>query len=380
MLDTIALSLKLHEFKIMDHDAFTPSSKGVLEYPYYPVKRGGLSCLNNPLKLDIARYGYMPRLTLSKRPAKHGFQILLRVEASLPKLIHGNNFDELTDTDFDNICGELARKLRFMKVHIEPKALKQADVSAVHYSKNLPLTDYTSCSMVISEVAKGSISRQLTSSKTDYYNDGSAFKLHSNAYEVMLYDKIKDMNREKISKKRALDYDNQPFQFSFLKEELKKPFEVLRLEVRLGNRKKIKAVLEKTGYDKPLTFRNLYSEALAQQVLLHYWKNIIPDMATVVCGGFPAAEIYDAFYASEPDIKPSQILQHIGALAVIKECGYDGLRTRMERHSTARSWYAQKKKLSGLSITSHMRYNPLRVAEQHLHEFLPLRLSDYKKE
>lgn len=380
MLDTIALSLKTSEFKIMNHDAFTPSSKGVLEQPYYPVRRGGFTCKNNPTKKNIERYGYMPRLTLSKRPAVAGFSVLLRVEASLPKLKYGNNFDELTDADFERICELLVLQLKRMGVHTTVKLLQNAEVSAVHYSKNLPLTDYTSCSMVIREISKGSVSRQLTGTKTDYYNDGSAIKFHANSHELIVYDKIKDFERGKISRKRALDSHIQPAQFSLLTDSFKKPFEVLRLEARLGNRRKIKDILSKISMKPELRFKDLYSESVAKEVLLQYWKMIITDMALIVCSGFPSGELYDAIHNSDPKLKPSQILQIIGSLSIIENDGMEGLRTRLERHSTPHSWYNQKKKLNDISITSHMRYNPVRIATQHLHDFVPMRLKDYKKE
>lgn len=51
MIDTIVLTLKTGMFTILDHDKFNPSTKGIIEF-------------------------------------------------SIPKLLYGNNFDEITDTDF----------------------------------------------------------------------------------------------------------------------------------------------------------------------------------------------------------------------------------------------------------------------------------------
>lgn len=379
MLDTIALSLKPYEFKIMNHDNFNPSSRGMLEPPFDKLRRGGYICINNPKKDDIASYGYMPRLTLSKRPAKYGFNIALRVELSLPKLKFGNNFDELTDGNLPFLCYRLAEQMQRMGVIVKPETLQKAEVSAIHYSKNLPLTDYTSCSMVIREIAKGSITKRLDGVKTDYRNDGTAVKYHANSYEIILYDKLKDLERGKISKKRSIEGDGST-QLSLLTNPLKKELEVLRLEVRLGTRQKIRSLLKTIDKERPLTFESLYSSELAKTVLLHYWKMIIPDMALIVCSGFPSGELYDAIYNNDPKAKPSQVMQTVGALAIIQNDGFEGLRTRVERHSTSHSWYNMKKKLNGLSVTSHMRYNPVRIAQQHLEDFLPLKLQDYKKE
>lgn len=382
MIDTIALSLKLNEFEITNHDAFNPSSRPLLIPPYYPVRRGGMMCKNNPTKKLIQWYGYMPRLTLSKRPAEHGFTILLRVEASLPKLLYGNNLDEISNDDFDELCSKLSKQMLHMGVKVSADRLRQANVSAIHYSKNLPLTDYTSANMVIKEVAKGVVSRQLTGSKTDYDNDGTAFKLHANSYEIIVYDKLKDYQRSKTSPKRSKDvvYDNEQLLFSFSRDNYHKSFEVVKLEIRLGNRKKIKDVLSKIDADSELTFQELYDESLAKQVLKYYWNFLIPDLDLVVCSGFPSTELYDAIYHQSPDMKPSQILQMIGSLAIIQNDGMEGLRTRIERNASSHSWYSCKKKLKGLSITSHMRYNPIRIATQHLEAFTPLKSKNYQKE
>lgn len=155
---------------------------------------------------------------------------------------------------------------------------------------------------------------------------------------------------------------------------------MLRLEVRLGNRKKIKDVLDKVGSDTNLTFEALFNESLARSVLLQFWGILTPDIDMVACSGFPAGELFDAIYSSAPEQKPSQILQLTGALAIIQKDGMEGLRTRFERNATPHSWYGLRKKLNGLSVSSHMKYNPVRVATQHLDAFLPLKLSDYKKE
>jgi hypothetical protein len=66
-------------------------------------------------------------------------------------------------------------------------------------------------------------------------------------------------------------------------------------------------------------------------------------------------------------------------LSVVVKYGMEGLRTQFERNSTHHSWYGLKKKLNGLSVTSHMKYNSVRFAQQHLEDFSPLKLQDYKE-
>lgn len=101
MLDTIALTLKQSAFEVMDMDAFSPSARNLYQPPYYSLgKRGYVSCVQNPLKSELAQGLYKPRLTLTKRAKRGGYDYSLRIEFSAPKLKFGNNFEELSNGDF----------------------------------------------------------------------------------------------------------------------------------------------------------------------------------------------------------------------------------------------------------------------------------------
>lgn len=377
MLDTVVMTLVPGEFTLLDYDVFTPSAKGLFVHPYYPVRGRGFSCVYNPDRIIKEKFGYMPRLTLSKRPAQRGFVIALRIEFSAPKMLYGNNFDELTQTDFPKLLQRLQEQLGHMKVRVTQAALKRSPISAIHYSKNLPLTDYTSCGMVIRELAKGSISRTLDSVKTDYYNDGSALRFHASNHEIIFYDKLKDLARGKKSDKRAVEKENA-VQLDLLRGEFKKPFEVLRVEVRLGNRKKIKSLFASLKQEKELIFENLYSEELAKIILLHHWQKVTPDVPLVAASQFRPDELYDAIYKANPTLKPAKVLQLVGALAIVRHAGMEGLRVRVEQHSESRTWYGLKKYLHEQNLTSKLKYNALQIAEGHLWDFVPLRLKDYQ--
>jgi hypothetical protein len=376
MLDTVALSLAPDQFRIRDHDAFRPSSLGLFQPPFYGLRRGSMSCVNNPTGEQTARYGYLPRLTLTKRPATGGFSILLRIEFSAPKLLYGNNFDELTDSDFPATIQRLAEQLERMGVWVSPDVLRDAPVSAIHYSKNLPLTDYTSCSMVIREIAKVSANKRLDSTKTDYRNDGSSIRFHASSHEVIFYDKLKDLAAAKTSDKRAIE-DNSALQLPLLAYAFQKPFEVLRIEARLGQRQKLKRLLERLKITAPLTFAGLFSEGIAKRVLCDYWRTVAEDIPILATSGFPAEDLLQALMRQDPDAKPAKLLQAVGALAVINRAGLTGLRAMVESRSDARTWQRLKQGLHDLPLTSNMRYSPLAVAEGHLKAFEALRLRDY---
>src|SRR5688500_11298274 len=122
MLDTVALSLNHMEFEVMEPEAFTPSARGLLQPPYYPLgARGNFSCKQNPTKSELEQGIYKPRLTLTKRKGKGhgGFNLTLRIEFSAPKLLLGNNFDELLEMDFEKVVDVLQRKLSGMGIRVK---------------------------------------------------------------------------------------------------------------------------------------------------------------------------------------------------------------------------------------------------------------------
>ena len=133
-------------FTILDHDKFSPSTKGLYDPAgYYRLGgRSNITCKQNPTPNELKNGIYKPRLTVTKRINRAGsFEIPLKIEFSIPKLLYGNNFDELTDTDFPAVIQKLKVVLRKMGVYLFEKNLINAPVSSVHYSKNISLTDYT---------------------------------------------------------------------------------------------------------------------------------------------------------------------------------------------------------------------------------------------
>jgi hypothetical protein len=180
MLDTIVLTLDQQHFEVLLPERFSPSARGLLTQPYYSLgSRGTFACFQNPRKSDLKMGRYEPRLTLNKRTSSRGSVVSLKVEFSAPKLLLGNNFDELETEDFVKVLAILHRRLTEMRIHVSMDALRAASVSAIHYSKNIAFTDYTTCSMVLSELARIDLTTRLDLAHTAYRNEGHAIRYHA---------------------------------------------------------------------------------------------------------------------------------------------------------------------------------------------------------
>lgn len=377
MLDTIVLTLKQSEFEMKEMDAFSPSARGLYQPPYFTLgKRGYVACVQNPTKGELEQGIYKPRLTLTKRKARGGYDISLRIEFSIPKLAHGNNFHELEDRDFGRVLDRLHVTLSGMGICVKRECLRQARVSAIHFSKNIRLADYTTCSMVLGELGKADLTRRLDCNKTDYRNEGAAIRAHTSSYEIVFYDKVRDMQQAlRISEKRGLekDYAVQRDLFAVLPKQ----WEVLRMEVRLGKPAKLQSLLDELSITVELTFQALFSAAISRAVLLHYWYKATEDVPLLALSGFAPDELFQALMKeSRNTAKPAKVLQRIGLLALAHTVGLRGTKVLVTQHADARTWQRMKKDMNGLDVSAKMKYAATREVGRCLETFEALQMGE----
>jgi hypothetical protein len=341
--------------------------------------RANFSCYQNPTKTELAAGKYKPRLTLTKRKAHAGYAITLRCEFSAPKLLLGNNFSELLDADFPRLLDALQVVLAGMGVRVRKDVLSKAEVSAIHYSKNIPLTDYSTCAMILGELGKINLTQRLDLSKTDYRNGGHAIRYHANSYELAFYDKIKDMQQaKKNGDKRAIESDYEVQRDLFAKVSTQQPLEVLRMELRIVNRTKLKSLMQFVGITSGTHFENLFPEAISQKMLLHFWHKISQDMPMLALSHFQPEDIYHALLTeTKGKAKPAKLLQQIGALAIIQNVGMRGLHSLISSHSNDRTWQRMKKELEKTNLSCRMKYAAALNVQRCLETFKPLKIDDY---
>lgn len=94
MIDTVVLSIPCKREDFNDLNIFTDSLDGIWEAPFRRLPNGYFNTKRNPTSTEKMCNIYVPRLTLIKR-VSNGFHTELRIEFSIPKLIYGNNFQEV---------------------------------------------------------------------------------------------------------------------------------------------------------------------------------------------------------------------------------------------------------------------------------------------
>jgi len=332
MIDTIVLLLPSHYFTITQLNKFTPSAQFVYSHTL-------LRAVQNPLKQELKNGVYKPRLTLLRRADMQGKQdVMLKIECSLPKLLLGNNFEELCYKDFAKIIELLQTTLIEMGVQVSTDHLIKADVIAIHYAKNIVLTDGSTPYGILKKIKQYKAPASLDVNQTDYRNDGHAFKWHCNGYEVVFYDKIQDLGKAQKSSKRAIESDNE-IQLHLFKKiqtmQYRKKFEMLRMEVRLSRRQKMQQLLSKLNITTPLTFDKLFKPAISKKVLLHY-VDLLQAQQTILFDfsskGNDVA-LFAALVVHNPGIAVTKIIQMFGLKKILESLSIPELKIMLKQYN-----------------------------------------------
>lgn len=380
MIDTIVLTIPRDKYIIVDHNKFSPSTKGFFERPYYMLgSKSNFSCKQNPTKTEFLKGIYKPRLTITKRIRNGFIDIPLKIELSLPKLIFGNNFDELSDTDFSDIILKLRSTLEEMAIIIKDVDLIEAQVSSIHFSKNIALTDYSTCSMVIKELAKINLTARLDLDKTSFRNEGQVIHYHCNSYEIAIYDKIKDLEQAKVSEKRSIESDNliQLNLFSDLKKI--KPFEVLRIEIRLNTKNKIRQVLKSVNVNTELIFKNLFNLNISKKVINDFWQYIEKDISINSVDPESPSNLLETIVSGNKDIKYSKALKLLSVIMIAQEVGFRTLRNILNLNGKKNDyWYSLLKELRELNFPKDQKFQTITEISKSIRNFEPLSLKYYE--
>ncbi len=377
MIDTIVLMLPSNHFKIMNHTKFNPSTLGLFQAPFYPLSNGFFKCTQNQRTEDIKNGIYSPRLTAIKRWISGGYAIFLRIEFSIPKLLYGNNFDEVSNEDFEKIIKLLFNRLYEMGISTTPEMLRLATVSGVHYSKNIPLTDYSTPYGILKELYKINMTKRLDVNLTDFRNEGHSLKWRGNDFELSFYDKIKDLEQSRISDKRSIEKQNE-IQFDLFKPlQAREAFELLRMEARLNSKKRIKIIFDKLKISSDYSFRSIFDDNKSKSILNHYLAELKSEYSPLSFRPSQYIELIPELKRSNPKIPFLKTLQTIGLKVCIDEIGSREAQ-KISNIFGKRSWGSAMRnfKRYNLPLGNYSLFEPL---ERIIKEFKPLRIKQCLK-
>ncbi|HEX2977550.1 MAG TPA: hypothetical protein VHO47_00290 [Candidatus Babeliales bacterium] len=369
MIDTVILRLSKDRFSINNPDKFQPSARWILDNAANP----GIKSIQNPTKKELHADIYKPHLTLSNRINSSGaFEPLLKIELSLAKLFFGNNFDELKSKDFTPLIQKLGATLQEMGIETTTKQLSQAPLAGIHYSKNIPLTDGSTPYHFINKIKEANVKLSLDVNQTDYRNEGHSYKWHCNSYEIAFYDKIRDLEKAKLSSKRAIEKDSELQLNLFDRFATRRKLEFLRMEVRLNKREKIKKLFKSLNIKSDLSFKSLFKPTISKKILLHYLDEIESKRSVLIDYKGNDKSLLAALLINNPDLNTKQILQIFGLKKALEVMSARELRSRFAK-CHQRSWYRLMADVNKINLPSSQ--NPFGVIREQLSKFKPLRLA-----
>jgi hypothetical protein len=335
--------------------------------------------VKNPSKQNIDSGLYYPRLTGYRR--NHGQDASVRIEFSVPKLLYQNNLDELQDKDFTAVITLLQARLKEMGVLIKQDVLKDAPVSSVHFSKNLQLEDGYTVNHLISEMNKVNLRKSFDMTRTRYINDGQSLYAHATSHQLVIYDKVADLSKDK---KRAIDKDQTLYQKNLFSELNNDPEakEIIRFEIRLSNRQKMKKLFVQLGYTDNPTFKDVFSEEISKGVVNEYWKKLIRDrnlgMFSISIG---IKDILRTLFLADEKIKPKQAIYFTGLFLLGKdENGMRELRSIVSKKSHERTWYRITKDMQQATqlITKNKLRDWVTQIDKGLENYKPYKTKNYE--
>lgn len=365
MVDTVKLLIPIPEPLHLNGSKFVPTIRELVNQSY------GKAVFNpspNYAKAGI----YMPRLTLFKRPSKTGSVYQLAVEFSAPKMLFNNNFDELTEDDFNPLIQVLRQKLfELVGFHFFSRQLEAADVGAWHPSKNIIFLDYTACQTVLNTIAMLDISRTYDLQKTDF-RDGHVVHIHCNSLDIAFYDKMADMRKAKKSGKRAVEKNGLIQLNLFEALEQIRPFEVFRYEVRLNGRAIIKRAYPELD---AWTFESLFKRQLCQETLIKHWQKLTASVDILALDVKQPYELLQNYIEENPDAKPQNALAAVAGMMIASQVGASGLRNVLEARYGKQAWYRIKPLLKS---PQPYRFTHFQRIDEALEQFRPTHLSEYQ--
>lgn len=181
--------------------------------------------------------------------------------------------------------------------------------------------------------------QQSNAKKAKKTNDGHSYRWRCNSYEVIFYDKIRDLEYAKKSAKRSLEHDSALQQHIFKKLEKRNKLEFLRMEVRLNKRTKIKQLFKELNITADLTLKKLFKPAIAKKVLLYY-VNELESKRFALLEYKPRSDkaLLADLVINSSKASVSKILQLFGLKKALETVTLRELRNMFSKYNK-RSWY-----------------------------------------
>ncbi|MBP6859085.1 MAG: hypothetical protein KBC69_00465 [Candidatus Magasanikbacteria bacterium] len=205
----------------------------------------------------------MPHVEVTKR-----YRYYLSISFSVSKLLHGENFSGIDDSEWNKIPEILAERLRTMGIIVPLQALLHARPVVLHLAMDFLIPDKTKTIELIQNLARCVNGSNFKTAEEKYPGGGIKVAPGNASIELAIYDKYAELTRDKEShtanelllRGRLLDTNWT--------------MGIIRIEIRLKNGRKIERLL-KNKTDR--TFEKVLNRELSLKNYLKLFKDHLGD-------------------------------------------------------------------------------------------------------
>lgn len=276
MIDTVCIKLKHTEFRVRKPEIFTPNFNIDTNTSNFTNKDGRVKTYQKYTLNRSARSGnssyYKPVLTGYYRLEDGDINYYLHIQFSAPKLLYGNSLKETSNSSFTPTVLAIKERLQRMGIDTTEKALEESLVTNIHFAKNIPLPEPLTVREVNQELHKANLGKRMRVKYRDYNENGESLYFYTKVHNIVFYDKIKEIENSKPAsfEECKTDYDRELL-------ELYKGRQILRFEIRFTDHRTIKKLIGNITNKNVeyVTFKEVFSENIAQKALLKDWNNLM---------------------------------------------------------------------------------------------------------
>lgn len=230
------------------------------------------------LRPNLIKDTYIPKVEIYEKIDSKKNRVIydVLIEFSAPKILLGNNLEEISESDFKKIISKLKHRLNLVGVHANENTYKTAIVSKVHFGKNIILPDKYSMESVISELKTTNMGKPYDSTeKIMTKNRDEIFHIYAGTRAYVFYDKIRDILNRKI---KSADKHTTTYEKELVESYQLEHKEILRYEYRLKHYQTVKSEINKILGRTPkdtVIFQDLFDENLWKTIINKSWSKIV---------------------------------------------------------------------------------------------------------
>lgn len=342
MIDTI--TIELNAFRSYNDNDFNLKSKWGTNYQQEKNKAFRMSTitLNWPKEAE-EKWPYLPEVKYVDFPnprakeEENGRIFGYQITFSAPKLLYGNNIEEVTEDQFEDVVDVLYEQLQFLDLptEISKEDIRQAKLRRLDYSKNAMIAELVPGEQFCSMLMRSEHVYRSKYSQTQYRH-GDSYRENIKKRSVVIYDKLAEF-RNSLPKDKVLNVREQ----FFLAAEKAHLFQVFRLEVQMQDLNQIAIELERFGIERAgITFSRVFSKELAHSILMRYWKSLIENLD-------PNPELFseDNLFATFNEMAvnkgnkgPQALLATFGLRYLAHKCGLGNVKDIFYREYDSQAW------------------------------------------